>query len=246
MRYLILSDLHANWEALQAVLADAPREYDHILCCGDVVGYGADPDQVTEWVRGHVANIVRGNHDKACAGLEDLEWFNPVARQAALWTQDNIKPDNLAYLRDLGKGPERVDGFEILHGSPLDEDEYLFSEEEVAQISPYVDAPVNFFGHTHVQGGFLCHRNGVKRLRSVERGSDDAVLELENDVRYLVNPGSVGQPRDGDPRAAYAVYDPDAKLITFRRVAYDVGSAQKKIVEAGLPELLALRLAAGM
>ena len=246
MRYLILSDLHANWEALQAVLQHVPRGYDQILCCGDVVGYGADPDTVTEWVRGHVATIVRGNHDKACAGLEDLEWFNPVARQSALWTQEAIKPDNKAYLRDLGKGPERVDGFQILHGSPLDEDEYLFSEEEVAQIAPYLDSQVNFFGHTHVQGGFLCHRNGIKRLRSVEAGSDEAVLELENDVDYMVNPGSVGQPRDGDPRAAYAVYDSEARLVTLRRVAYDVASAQKKIFEAGLPELLALRLAAGM
>ena len=246
MRYLILSDLHANWEALQAVLADAPLECDRILCCGDIVGYGADPDQVTEWVRAHVSNIVRGNHDKACAGLEDLEWFNPVARQAAVWTQENTKADNLAYLRDLGKGPERIDGFEILHGSPLDEDEYLFSEEEVSRVAPYLEAALNFFGHTHVQGGFLCHRNGVKRLRSVEPGSDDAVLELEHDVRYMVNPGSVGQPRDGDPRAAYALYDPHARLVTFRRVAYNVATAQKKILEAGLPELLALRLAAGM
>ncbi|HTS48631.1 MAG TPA: metallophosphoesterase family protein [Bryobacteraceae bacterium] len=246
MRYLILSDLHANWEALQAVLADAPHLYDRILCCGDVVGYGADPDQVTEWVRGNVANIVRGNHDKACAGLEDLEWFNPIARQSALWTQEVIKPDNRAYLRDLGKGPERIDGFEILHGSPLDEDEYMFTENEAAQVAPYLDAPLGFFGHTHVQGGFLCHRNGVKRLRSVEAGAEDAVLELENDVEYLLNPGSVGQPRDGDPRAAYAVYDLEARVVTFRRVAYDIQSAQKKIVEAGLPELLALRLAAGM
>lgn len=246
MRYLILSDLHANWEALQAVLADAPPEYNRILCCGDVVGYGADPDPVTEWVRGHVANIVRGNHDKACAGLEDLEWFNPVARQSALWTQEIIKPDNRAYLRDLGKGPERIDGFEILHGSPLDEDEYLFSEDEVAQVAPYLDAGISFFGHTHLQGGFLCHRNGVKRLRSVEPGSDHAVLELEKDADYMLNPGSVGQPRDGDPRAAYALYDSEARLVTFRRVTYDIKSTQKKIVEAGLPELLALRLAAGM
>jgi len=246
VRYLILSDLHANWEALQAVLADAPPEYGHILCCGDVVGYGADPDLVTEWVRSHVANIVRGNHDKACAGLEDLEWFNPVARQSAVWTQGIIKPDNRAYLRDLGKGPERIDGFEILHGSPLDEDEYLFSEAEVSQIAPYLDSPVSFFGHTHLQGGFLCHRNGVKRLKSVEAGAHDSVLELENDMEYMLNPGSVGQPRDGDPRAAYALYDSQARLVTFRRVAYDVESAQNKILKAGLPELLAFRLAAGM
>ena len=245
MRYLILSDLHANWEALEAVLADAPQ-HDRILCCGDVVGYGADPDAVTGWVREHVATIVRGNHDKACAGLEDLEWFNPVARQSAVWTQKVVRPDTLAYLRGLGKGPERVHGFEILHGSPLDEDEYLFTEQEIAEVAPYLNAPVTFFGHTHVQGGFLCHRNGVKRFRGMDAEGNEAVLELENDADYMLNPGSVGQPRDGDPRAAYALYDPETRLVTFRRVLYDIGAAQKKIVDAGLPEMLALRLAAGM
>jgi predicted phosphodiesterase len=245
VRYLILSDLHANWEALQAVLAEARPACDRILCCGDVVGYGADPDPVTEWVRSNVSRIVRGNHDKACAGLEDLESFNPIARESAIWTQQVIKPENMTYLRELGKGPERIDGFEIVHGSPLDEDEYLFTESEVAQVAPYLEARVSFFGHTHVQGGFLCHRNGVQRLRSVDAESDEAVLELENDVNYMVNPGSVGQPRDGDHRAAYALYDPEARLVTFRRAAYDIASAQKKILDAGLPELLAFRLAAG-
>jgi predicted phosphodiesterase len=245
VRYLILSDLHANWEALQAVLARARPPYDRILCCGDVVGYGADPDPVTEWVRSNVSSIVRGNHDKACAGLEDLETFNPIARESAVWTQAVIKPGNMSYLRDLGKGPERIDGFEIVHGSPLDEDEYLFTESEVAQVAPYLESRVSFFGHTHVQGGFLCHRNGVMRLQSVAADSDEAILELENDVDYMVNPGSVGQPRDGDPRAAYALYEPEARLVTFGRAEYDIAAAQKKILDAGLPELLALRLAAG-
>ena len=164
VRYLILSDIHGNWEALQAVLARARSEYDSILCCGDLVGYGADPDAVTEWVRDNVASVVRGNHDKAAAGLEDLEWFNPVAKQSALWTQAAMKPENLAYLRDLTKGPEQVNGFQILHGSPLDEDEYVVTEHDVAQLAPYLDSEVSFFGHTHLQGGFLCHRNGVDDL----------------------------------------------------------------------------------
>src|SRR5690348_7795222 len=122
MRYLILSDLHANWDALEAVLKQAEGRYDRVICCGDVVGYGADPDAVTEWVRANVTAIVRGNHDKACAGLEDLEWFNPVARAAAVWTQSATKSGNMEYLRQLTKGPEHVNGFQILHGSPLDED----------------------------------------------------------------------------------------------------------------------------
>ena len=246
MRYLILSDLHGNLEALQAVLAHAGSEYDRILCCGDLVGYGADPDAVTEWVRSSVAAIVRGNHDKACAGLEDLEWFNPVARVSAVWTQKVMKRENLDYLRELAKGPEQVDGFEILHGSPVDEDEYLVTGVDAAQVAPYLDSSLGFFGHTHLQGGFLFHRNGVKRLRSTGPHSDSEALELEPDVRYLINPGSVGQPRDGDWRAAYAVYEPEARLVTFRRTEYDVASAQKKILAAGLPDMLALRLAVGV
>ena len=246
MRYLILSDIHANWEALEAVLAQAQSNYDRIVCCGDVVGYGANPDVVTEWVRDNVANIVRGNHDKACAGLEDLEWFNAIARASALWTQEVMKPDNIGYLRDLAKGPERIDGFQIVHGSPLDEDEYVVSEQDVAQVAPYLDSAVSFFGHTHLQGGFHCHRNGVRRLKTVEGDSDTEVLDLESEASYLINPGSVGQPRDGDRRAAYAIYDPEAGLVTLCRAEYDVPSAQRKIMEAGLPELLALRLDAGI
>jgi predicted phosphodiesterase len=246
VRYLILSDIHANWEALQAVLAQAQSAYDQVLCCGDVVGYGADPDAVTEWVRKNVAVIVRGNHDKACAGLEDLEWFNSVARTSALWTQETMKPENIEYLRCLSKGPERIDGFQIVHGSPLDEDEYVVSDYDVAQVAPYLDAAVSFFGHTHLQCGFLCHRNGVKRLRTVDTDAESEVIELEPDAGYLINPGSVGQPRDGDPRAAYAVYQPELRQVTLRRTEYDVASAQRKILEAGLPELLALRLEAGI
>jgi len=246
VRYLILSDIHANWEALEAVLREAGSQYDRIVCCGDLVGYGADPDPVTEWVRENVGTIVRGNHDKAAAGLEDLEWFNPVAKQSALWTQAAMKPENIAYLRDLARGPEKVNGFQILHGSPLDEDEYVVTAHDVGQIAPYLDSSLSFFGHTHLQGGFLCHRNGVVSLHGVEDDSRDEVIELESDSNYLINPGSVGQPRDGDPRAAYAFYEPEARLVTLRRTEYDVAGAQKKIIQAGLPELLAARLGAGV
>jgi predicted phosphodiesterase len=246
VRYLILSDLHANWEALQAVLAQAKSTYDRIVCCGDLVGYGADPDAVTQWTRENVTAIVRGNHDKACAGLEDLEWFNPVARQSVLWTQTVMKPENMGYLRDMAKGPDRIDGFQIVHGSPLDEDEYVVSERDVAQVAPYLDAAVTFFGHTHLQGGFLCHRNGVKRFARTDEDAEAEAYELESDATYYINPGAVGQPRDGDPRAAYAVYEPETRLVNLCRAEYDIASAQKKIVKAGLPELLALRLEAGV
>ncbi len=246
MRYLILSDIHANWEALRAVIASAGSLYDCVVCCGDLVGYGADPDAVVHWVRTNVSALVRGNHDKACAGLEDLEWFNPVARLSALWTQAATQPENIQFLRDLAQGPERVNGFQILHGSPLDEDEYVVSEQDVAQVAPYLDCNVSFFGHTHLQGAFLCHRDGVKRMIAADTASGQEVLELEKDVTYLINPGSVGQPRDGDRRAAYAIYEPATRLVSLCRAEYDVASAQKKILDAGLPELLALRLGSGI
>ncbi len=244
MRYLILSDIHGNWEALDAVVTHARGAYDAVVCCGDLVGYCAEPDAVIDWVRAHVGVVVRGNHDKACAGLVDLEWFNPVARAAAEWTGRALTPANLEYLRKLPQGPAVVGSFQVLHGSPLDEDEYLVSAFEVMQIQNYLGKRVSFFGHTHLQGGFICHSNGVRPLGG-PWPSKETTLELDPDTWYLLNPGSVGQPRDGDPRAAYVLYDPEARLVQYRRVAYDVGAAQRKVRAAGLPEILALRLETG-
>lgn len=246
MRFLILSDLHANWEALEAVLGHADGHYDRILCCGDIVGYGADPNAVTEWVRQQVPIVVRGNHDKAAVGLADLEEFNPAARASALWTQQALSPENLAYLRDLPRGPVALDGmqeeFHMVHGSPLDEDEYVVGTGDAWLVAPYLDVSIVFFGHTHLQGGFVCHRNGIRKIgvHSIEHMGH--VLELEPDTNYLLNPGSVGQPRDGDPRAAYLIYQQEGRLIEYYRVTYDIPKAQRKIIDAGLPDKLAYRL----
>lgn len=227
------------------VLRHARGAYDTVLCCGDLVGYGADPNRVVDWARHQQVVVVRGNHDKACVGLDDLEWFNPVARSAALWTERALTPENLAYLRNLPRGPMSVESFQILHGSPLDEDEYLVSTLAASQVTAYLETPLSFFGHTHVQGGFIFRRNGVGRIEQTAAGHESRVLELEEDVLYLINPGSVGQPRDGDPRAAYLLYEPQERRLEFRRVAYPVEKAQAKILKAGLPELLAARLATG-
>ncbi len=245
MRYLILSDVHANWQALEAVLRDAHGDYGEVLCCGDLVGYGADPNAVVEWARSHVKAVVRGNHDKACAGLEDLEWFNSVARAAAIWTGRTLTPENLDYLRNLPQGPLAMGSFQLLHGSPLDEDDYLVTRFDAAHMTAYLEKHISFFGHTHVQGGFLCHRNGVKSIEKPKRDVARKAVELERDVLYLVNPGSVGQPRDGDPRAAYLIYSPEDRFLEYRRVNYDVATAQSKIIAAGLPDVLAHRLAMG-
>ena len=243
MRSLILSDIHANWEALEAVLAHASEKYDRILCCGDLVGYGADPNRVVDWVRANVAAVVRGNHDKACAGLDDLEWFNPVAKRAALWTRKALAAENLEYLENLRQGPGTVGTFQILHGSPIDEDEDVVTEQEAVQIFPYVEQAVSFFGHTHVQGGFRAIDRLVRLIPGV--AGESSSLDLEKDGLYLINPGSVGQPRDGDPRAAYAIYDEDHVQVMYWRVGYDLAGAQRKIVDAGLPTILATRLATG-
>jgi predicted phosphodiesterase len=244
VRYLVISDIHANWEALEAVLADAEGDYERIVCCGDLVGYGADPNRVVEWSRAHVVAVVRGNHDKAAVGLESLDWFNPAAREAAEWTAGVLTPENHSYLRSLPKGPKRVGEFELVHGSPADEDEYLMwvAPEDVL---PFVSCRVAFFGHTHFQGGFRLSRVQAQRLPAPAAEARRLVVGLDPGWTYLINPGSVGQPRDGDPRAAYAIYDDERGEVELRRAAYAVEVAQAKIRRAGLPDVLAERLAGG-
>ena len=152
MRYLILSDLHSNWEALQAVLAAAKGQYDRIVSCGDLVGYGPDPNRVVDWARNNLDAVIRGNHDRCCAGLEDLEWFNPVAKAATIWTIGQLSENNMEYLRGLPAGPLRVNGFHLIHGSPLDEDEYVITATDARNIFDYLEDGITFFGHTHLQG----------------------------------------------------------------------------------------------
>ncbi len=241
MRFLILSDIHGNWEALEAVLASSKGQWDRAVCCGDLVGYGADPNACVDWVREYVSTVIRGNHDRACAGIEDLEWFNPIARAAALWTQGVLTPENTEYLRSLARGPAELDEFAVVHGSPLDEDEYVVALEDARALEGYLPAPRCFFGHTHIQGGFEYRRNGLRALMG-----GDGMRPLDRDSWYLINPGSVGQPRDGDPRAAYAVFDTEEDRVDLLRTSYDIFKAQRKILKAGLPEPLALRLDIGM
>jgi predicted phosphodiesterase len=247
MIYLLLSDIHANLEALDAVLADARRRYanvDAVLCLGDLVGYGADPESVAERIRDVSSVVIRGNHDKAVALGENLEWFNPAARDATYWTLRQLKSETVDYLRDLPKGPVAVNGFQICHGSPLDEDEYLINTGDVEFLQGQLDAGLVFFGHTHLQGGFRVLRGHVMAIPHPIPHDTEAVV-IEEDSYYLLNPGSVGQPRDHDPRAAYAVFDSEARIFTMHRVQYDIASAQRKILDAGLPDKLAYRLALG-
>jgi len=245
VRYLILSDLHANWEALESVLAWSKGQYDRALCCGDLVGYGADPNPVVDWVRANCAVVVRGNHDKACIGLEDMEWFNPVARAAAIWTLERLTQENADYIGNLTKGPIIENGFQVVHGSPIDEDEYMLAADEAFEAFAYLETRVAFFGHTHVQGGFIWNHSRVETIQCPASAGDRLELEIDPDCAYLINPGSVGQPRDGSPRAAFALYEPETRQVTYCRTGYDVDRAQQKIRDAGLPAILADRLSLG-
>lgn len=243
MPYLILSDLHANREALEAVIQDAAGRYDQILCLGDLVGYGAEPNHAVDWVRSNATFVIRGNHDRVCVDPEPLGDYNPAARLSAEWTHGVLTPDSKEYLRNLARGPLRIDGFDLVHGSPLHEDDYLIHPGDVQPLRGLLDARVTFFGHTHVQGGFLITRGGVSRIMS--GWSLDDLVSIEPDHYYLLNPGSVGQPRDMDPRAAYAIYSPEHATVEFRRVRYNIGRAADKILAAGLPSILAARLFEG-
>jgi len=245
VRYLILSDIHANWEALEAVMQHAGTGFDRIICCGDLVGYGADPNAVVDWVRANCHIVVRGNHDKACTGQEDLEWFNPVARAGAIWTCQQLNAENAAYVRELQKGPAFVDGMEILHGSPWDEDDYVMAADEAGDAFGYLESRLAFFGHTHLQGGFIWNQSRIETIPHISARQAQLSLEIDPSCGYLINPGSVGQPRDGDPRSAYAVYDSEGRTVVYQRVPYNVNGAQQKIYDAGLPPYLAERLELG-
>jgi diadenosine tetraphosphatase ApaH/serine/threonine PP2A family protein phosphatase len=245
VRRLILSDIHSNLEALEAVLRHAHGAYEEIICCGDVVGYCASPVEVTAWTRENARRIVRGNHDRACSGMEDLGWFNPVARSAAEWTMAQLAPGDREWLASLPQGPIDCGSYELAHGSPADEDEYLVNTFEVERLEEQLQRNICFVGHTHVQSAWSWQRGGIQRLPVPKRGEQERICDLDPDYLYLINPGSVGQPRDGDPRAGYAIWDEENGLVYFRRVPYDIPGAQSRILEAGLHRMLAERLSSG-
>ncbi|MGO8719228.1 MAG: metallophosphoesterase family protein [Acidobacteriaceae bacterium] len=273
MRALILSDMHANIDALDAVLEAAP-EHDVVWNLGDVVGYNAAPQAVIEKAReiGSPRRVfVRGNHDRACAGLIDAENFNPVAFRAVQWTQGQLDPESIQWLKEMPRGPiycrpgasspgppdsvtrneSQTSGPEVacVHGSLVDEDEYLLSTWDAEGQLAYARTQITFFGHTHVQGGFAANAAGEWfRLQPVytdDNRAESYDLDLRSAATYLINPGAVGQPRDRDWRAAFALYDDEAARVTFFRVPYDVRLAQMRIRRARLPEMLASRLGVG-
>lgn len=246
MRSLIISDIHGNHEALQAVLADCAGQYEQILCCGDLVGYNPNPSEVVDWAQAHCKLVIRGNHDKAVSGLEGLEWFNEIAQESALWSQRQLSDHQIRWLRELPSGPIEHDSCTLFHGAPFDEDYYVLTAEEAVDCFSYLETDVSFFGHTHVQGGFFSRGRQIGCLAGVKPDDREYTQEIEPDTVFMINPGSVGQPRDSDPRAAYALFDPDQRTVTLRRVEYAVQTTYQKIHDAGLPEALGLRLFRGI
>jgi diadenosine tetraphosphatase ApaH/serine/threonine PP2A family protein phosphatase len=246
MRFLVFSDIHANMEAFEAVLAASKDlRHDRLLVLGDLVGYGADPNAVVDRVRELAPHgLIRGNHDKVGSGLESPEGFNAVARNAIRWTHDTLTPENREWLAALPAGPIAVDDLiEICHGTPYDEDAYVFDDLDALRAIHASQRPLCLFGHTHVQIGYALQGDQF----TLTTMSDDRplVMKLADSTHYLLNPGSVGQPRDGDPRAGFGLVDTETREMIVYRVEYPIAKAQKRIIDEGLPEVLAQRLALG-
>jgi predicted phosphodiesterase len=239
MRYAVIADIHANLEGLEVVLADSKEQKcTHYCCVGDVVGYNANPKECLDIVRTMGMPVVKGNHDEYCSSEEDLEGFNPHAAEAVNWTRKQLSTEDRQWLRDL-KYVRLVASFSMVHAT-LDGPQrwgYVFDKLAAAASFTYQNTAVCFFGHTHVPVAFV--------RDSMVRGGTYSKFRVEPGKKYFVNVGAVGQPRDGNPKAGYVIYDLNEGTIELRRLDYDIAKAQKKIMEAGLPQRLADRLALG-
>ena len=239
MRYAVIADIHANLEALEVVLADSKEQKcTHYCCVGDVVGYNANPKECLDIVRAMGMPVVKGNHDEYCSSEEDLEGFNPHAAEAVNWTRKQLSTEDRQWLRDL-KYVRLVASFSMVHAT-LDGPQrwgYVFDKLAAAASFTYQNTAVCFFGHTHVPVAFV--------RDSVVRGGTYSKFKTEPGKKYFVNVGAVGQPRDGNPKCGYVIYDLNDGTVELRRLDYDIEKAQKKIMAAGLPQRLADRLTLG-
>ena len=245
MRYLVLSDIHSSMEALEASIQRADRAgYDRVLCCGDVVGYGPDPLAVLDKLNELKTVCIRGNHDRVSSGLDEPTDFNTHARQAVYWTRSQLTETYRECLASLPVGPVQVEHAQLVHGSIPDEDAYLVSEDDAAANLDMAAPRITFYGHTHEAIVFATDKNGLGIW--MPRYSADGVALLSiKETKVLVNPGSVGQPRDGDWRASFVIWDSGKEMLEFYRTPYAIDVTQAKMRAAGLPEFLAYRLALG-
>ena len=241
MRYGIFSDIHANLEALESVLAAyQDQDIDCYLCGGDIVGYAADPNQCCRIVEQYAQSSVAGNHDHGCVGAVSMDDFNPVAREAMTWTKSHLDKKNSAYLKSLPLVFKNKD-LTLAHATedaPGDFN-YLLDGFTARKNFRIQDTRVCFVGHTHVPGAFV-----YKNKKDIEYLKQDEIVIAKRNS-YIVNVGSVGQPRDGNPLACYCIYDSAKGRVLIKRVRYNIQKAKKKIIQAGLPRFLAERLGAG-
>jgi predicted phosphodiesterase len=247
MRYLILSDIHSNLEAFQACVQRATQaSYDSVLCCGDIVGYGPNPVEAIDGVRGLNALTIRGNHDRVAAGLDEATQFNPNARRAVYWTRAVLSDSHREYLARLPVGPLNVSAdAQMVHGALTHEDDYIFTEADADENFLLAEKRITFFGHSHFPVAFWSD-GGDSCSQAMSYEFDEFIaVKCESGKSLLINPGSVGQPRDGDPRASFAIWDSDRGRIEFYRVEYDIKTTQEKMRAADLPTYLIDRLGHG-
>lgn len=241
MKYAIISDIHGNLEALKSVLADIDKKkVKEIICLGDVVGYGPNPNECVELIRKKAKVTLAGNHDYAPLGKLDLSYFNPWARDAIDWTASELTQSSIDFLLGLPLKIE-LDGFTIVHATPENPDEwdYILTIGDAMKNFPEFANQVCFVGHSHVPLIVVMNESGKYWVENKNP------LKFTKGERYIINVGSVGQPRDLDPKAAYALFDNTTKVYELLRVEYDVAKTQRKIRKAGLPEFLANRLIVG-
>lgn len=239
MLYALISDVHGNLEALTAVLKKIEEfSPDRLICLGDVIGYGANPEECAQVLQEQADICLMGNHEAAVIGNLDISYFTPYARDAALWTRDHVTEKTMRWAAELPLAG-KVDGFTVVHGSLYQPD--MFNYVQTIADAEYnfnsMETPILFLGHSHQPLAFFNTEPMTYTL-----GPE---VELDHSEKTIVNIGSVGQPRDENPNSAFALYDSDTNIVHIHRVAYDIETAARKILENGLPEALAMRLAAG-
>lgn len=241
MRYAILSDIHGNLEAFRAVLEALSKEkIDRYLSLGDVVGYGADPHACIKLLKAlNPEALIAGNHEWAVLGLLDIGYFNEAAKEAIIWTRNALKPEEADYLRSFSLVHD-TKKFSLVHGTLCSPEkfDYIFSDVDACANMPLMKSPLLFVGHSHAAGVFYSHGAMVKYTSGPKIGIDGM-------EKYVINAGSIGQPRDLDPKASYAVYDDEEDTAEIKRVKYDIKTAQKKILKEGIPDVFAFRLSEG-
>ncbi len=245
MRYAILSDIHSNIVALEAVVADlADASVDEYLCMGDIVGYGPRPNQCCDLVRELGCRCIRGNHDEAAVDLDKAEWFTPPARACIIWNRRQLRDDNVEFLAGLSPAETIEDRITICHGSVPDQDHYTVTTADAMVSFSVMDTPLAFYGHTHYAEWFAWRRGEALPAENPHPRGGTCVLDDE--LLYLINPGAVGQPRDGNELAAYGIYDDEDGEISLHRVEYDIAKTTVQMKDAGLPESMHARLWLGV